>query len=175
MRRVLGLLLVIALAFASMGQDGCDTSGEEPSVKKGNGGGASDVTATVGDTVSLKGTAYTVKSVETTSSLGSSFTKEKANGQFIVIDLTLKNEKNEPATILEDNLKLIGGNGSQYSTSTDGSFAVNDAFVILEEIQPGVKQSGKLVYDVPKNAVNGATLRVEDLFSDSTGEIDLGL
>jgi len=178
MNRVLGLLVIAAFGLVVMGSDGCDTSTEDPTVKKSGGSsGDSDgaETAGVGDTLSLKGTAYTVNNVETTSSVGSSYAKTNANGEFIVIDLTLKNEENEPATILEDNLKLIGGNGSQYSTSTDASLAVNDAFVILEEIQPGVKQSGKLIYDVPKSAVGGSVLQVEDLFSDSTGQIDLGL
>lgn len=178
MKTVLGMLLLGIFALVAMGSDGCDTTTEDPTVKKGDG--ANDVagdaeTATVGDTLSLKGTAYTVNSVETTSTVGSGFTKTEANGEFIVIDLTLKNEEDEPATILEDNLKLIGGNGSQYSTSTDASLAVNDAFVLLEEIQPGLKQQGKLIYDVPRSAVSGSVLQVEDLFSDSTGQIDLGL
>lgn len=176
----MAILTIAVLSVTVMGQESCDTSTEEPEIRKGDSpAGASDTeggeVAAVGDTLSLKGTAYTVNDVETTSSLGSSFTKVKANGVFVVVDLTLENEESEPATILEDNLRLIGGNGSEYTTSTDGAFAINDAFVLLEEIQPGVKQSGKLVYDVPENAARGSVLQVEDLFSSSVGQIDLGL
>jgi hypothetical protein len=178
-RRLLSVLLIVLAALATMGQDGCDTSTDEPTIKEGDGGGdeggATPEVANVGDKLTLKGTTYQVTDVSTAESLGSSFTKTEANGVFVVVDLTLQNEENEPATVLEENLKLIGGNDSEYSTSTDAALAIDDAFVILEEIQPGVKQSGKLVYDVPPKAVSGSRLQVEDLFSDSTGQIDLDL
>ncbi len=175
-RRALGALALIALMVPLMGQEGCET--EEPTIEKGNGGGSdqsSETTAEVGDKLTLKGTSYVVNQAEVASSLGSGYMKTKPNGVFVVVDLTLTNEKNEPATILADNLRLIGNNDSQYSTSTEGELAIDDAFVLLEEIQPGVEQSGKLVYDVPNDVVNGAELQVEDLFSSSTGRIDLGL
>lgn len=175
MKRLIALFVVACFALVSMGQEGCDTATEDPEVKKADGSSSEAETAEVGDTVSLKGTAYKVNSVETAASLGSSFTKTEASGEFVIVDITLTNEESEPATILEDNLRLIGGNGSQYTTSTDAALAVKDAFVILEEIQPGLDQTGKLIYDVPKDAVSGSVLQVQDLFSDSTGEIDLGL
>lgn len=84
--------------------------------------------------------------------------------------------KDEPATILEDNLRLVGGNGSEYTVSTDASLALgDDSVLLLEKIQPDVTKKGKLIYDVPPKAVSGSVLQVDDLFSGSTGEIDLGL
>jgi hypothetical protein len=97
-----------------------------------------------------------------------------ANGQFVVVSLTLTNRTNEPVTIVDDNIRLIGGNGKNYSTSSDASLAVEDAF-LLEEIQPDVSQKGTLVYDIPPKAVKGSRLEVTDLVSDSTAEIKLGL
>lgn len=113
--------------------------------------------------------------VKTAKEIGDQYTGATANGTFIVVDLQLTNEEDEPATIIEDNIRIIGGNGSSYSTSDDAILVYPDQTILLEEIQPGVTESGKLVYDLPPGAVKGARLKVEDLFSGSTGEIKLGL
>ncbi len=93
----------------------------------------------------------------------------------MVVKLSLTNRKSEPATILEDNLRLIGGNGKNYSTSDDAILALDDQSFLLEEIQPDNTETGSLVFDVPKAAVQGSKLQVEDLFSDSKAQIRLGL
>lgn len=177
----LALALAVLSAFAT-GQDECAVP-EEPSVEKGDGrggesrggGGGGTKTASVGDKLTLKGTTYRVTRVRTAKSLGDSFTKEKANGKFVVVKLSLTNRKDEPATIAEDNIRLIGGNGKNYSVSDDALFAVDDQSFLLEEIQPDNTESGTLVYDVPTRAVSGSKLQVEDFFSESKGRIDLGL
>lgn len=113
--------------------------------------------------------------VEVADQIGNQYTGAAANGKFIVVDIQLTNEKDEPATIFADNIRILGGNGSSYSTSDDAMFVYPDQNILLNEIQPGVTESGKLVYDIPPGAVKRAKLRVEDLFSGSTGEIELGL
>lgn len=130
--------------------------------------------ASLGQDLTLKGTTYQVSDVSTASSLGDSFSRVKANGTFVIVKLSLTNRKNEPATIIGDNLRIIGANMSSYSTSDDALLAVKDQF-LLEEIQPGVTEKGTLVYDLPDSAVSGAKLQVTDLFSDEKGQIDLGL
>ncbi|CAN5472896.1 hypothetical protein BH20ACT15_BH20ACT15_02370 [soil metagenome] len=166
------LAIPMALAFS-----GCEVEEEKASVEKKGGeeGGGEGATAAVGDNLSLKGTTYKVTGAETASSVGDQYTGAEANGIFVIVDLTLTNEEDEPATILEDNLNIIGGNGDEYSTSDDAVLAFPDQSFLLEEIQPGLSEDGKLVFDIPPAAVKGAKLQVEDLFSSSTGEIDLGL
>jgi hypothetical protein len=151
---------------------------EEPTIESAgvNGASASGAKkAGVGDKVTLKGTTYRVSSVKTANSIGDSqFTRTRANGRFVVVKLSLTNRKSEPATIMESNLQLIGGNGKTYSTSDDAILATAGTF-LLEEIQPDNTEKGVLVYDLPKKAVHGAALRVSDLFSDSKADIRLGL
>jgi hypothetical protein len=131
-------------------------------------------TASLNEPLSLKGTTYKVTDVRTADSVGDSYSRERANGTFVIVDVQLTNEKKEPATIMANALTLVGGNGSAYSTSDDAFLALDDE-LILEEIQPGVSERGKLVYDLPPSAVKGAELQVEDLFSDDKGRIKLGL
>ena len=105
--------------------------------------------AKVGDTLTLKGTAYKVTKVRTTAKVGSDFAEVNADGVFVVVNLTLTNTKDEPATILEDLVRLKGGNGKEYTTDLDAAFAVDNPLVIAEEIQPDLSKKVVAVYDVP--------------------------
>ena len=167
------IVLIVIIALASGGGK------EDAKVSQGtttgdDGGGDVEQTAGVGDTVELKGTEYTVTKVETADTVGGEFTKSTADGKYVVVYLTLKNLKDEPATILGDAVRLVGNNGKEYTTDTDTLGAFENQF-ILEQIQPDLAKDVVAVYDIPPGAVSGAKLQVKDLFSDSKGEIDLGL
>lgn len=175
-RRLIGLTALAVAAVFALGaeEDGCSEFEEEkPTVQK-QGGGKGEV-AKVGDKLTLKGTTYQVTSATTAQTVGDQYVGETASGVFVLIDLNLTNRKKEPATITEANISLIGGNGSTYSQDTEASFSLENPLVLLTEIQPGVTQEGQLIYDIPKKALKGAKLRVEDFFSTSSGEIRLGL
>ncbi|HEY8083434.1 MAG TPA: DUF4352 domain-containing protein [Solirubrobacterales bacterium] len=174
LRKALIVIAMLMFAFPLMGADD-SCSEEEPTVERQGGGKATGATAAIGDKLTLKGTTYRVTDAETAKQIGGQYTGATANGTFVVVDIQLTNEEDEPATILEDNIRIVGGNGSTYSTSDDAILVYPDQTLLLEEIQPGVTESGKLVYDLPSSAVSGARLQVEDLFSGSTGEIKLGL
>jgi len=177
---VFGVFLLIAGCAAIIGLAGSGSGGDDSQVEEGKsgggGGGGKPKAADVGDKLTLKGTTYQVTSAKSASTVGDDeFTKTKANGEFIVVKLKLTNRKDEPATISEDVIKVIGSNGKQYSTSSDALLAFPDQTFILEEIQPDVTKSATLVYDLPESAVSGAKLQVEDLFSDAKGRVRLGL
>lgn len=108
--------LLLAMAAVTMGQQSCsDFAEEEPRVERRGGGEGSGETAQVGDKLTLQGTSYEVTNVDTASEVGDRLTGAKANGEFVIVELELTNEENEPATILEDNIRLIGGNGSEFT------------------------------------------------------------
>jgi hypothetical protein len=109
---------------------GCAAVGEEAQVTPAEGSTTAGTTSTennegsqsvakVGDTLTLKGTAYKVTKVRTTTKVGSDFAEVNADGVFVVVNLTLT--------------------------------------------------------DVPQAGVAGTTLLVKDFWTDSKGQIDLGL
>lgn len=175
LRKSVIVVVMFLFAFPLMGADDSCSEEEATVEKQGSGESATGAVAGVGDRLTLKGTTYRVTNARTAKQVGSGYTAVTANGAFIIVDLQLTNEESEPATILEDNIRVIGSNGSSYSTSDDAILAFPGQTFLLEEIQPGVTESGKLVYDLPSGAVSGSKLQVEDLFSGSTGEINLGL
>jgi uncharacterized protein DUF4352 len=172
--RRLALAICAPLLIAVGGGCGEEFATEDATVESASGGAAKGKTAAIGDKVTLKGTTYQITKVSRAKSVGDSFMETEANGTFVLVKIRLTNRKDEPATIMSENLKLVGGNGKQYTTSDDALLAV-DKPLLLEEIQPDNTEKGTLVYDLPTKAVKGATLRVEDLFSDSAAQIDLGL
>jgi hypothetical protein len=164
-----GVVLLAGVLFMGL-------AGAEESCSELEATGEPSKTASVGQNLTIEGTTYRVNSAKTASSLGSGYFKEEANGVFVLVDLSLTNQKKEPATIVESMLTMIGGNGSEYSTSTDALLATDaEQLFILEDIQPGLTETGLLVYDVPQKAVKGSLLRVEDFLGSASGEIRLGL
>lgn len=170
-RTVAASAALVALALLAMGAESCETttSSDTPGGSRGK-----SRPAKIGETLTLKGTSYKVTKVEKAAKLGSDFVATKASGVFIVVSLTLTNRKDRPATIFADNVRISGGNGKSYSVDTDSIGHFDNALAILEEIQPDVHERFVAVYDLPKRAVRGSRLEVRDLFSDSTGTIDLG-
>lgn len=135
---------------------------------------ASEQIASVGESLTVEGTRYRVLSAEKEFSVGESFARERADGIFVIVRIELTNLKDDTRTITSEAIKLIGDNDNAYDTTTDALLAVDDAF-LLEDVQPDLPKQGTLVYDVPLSATQGARLRVEDLFSDEHGFIELGL
>lgn len=170
---LIALIVVIAVTSGGGNEDATVTPGGGSSSNEQTQTSDEPTTAAVGDTVELKGTEYTVTKVETADTVGGQFNKSTADGKYVIVYLTLKNLKDEPATIVSDAVRLVGNNGKEYTTDTDTLGAFKNQF-ILEEIQPDLERDVVAVYDIPPDAVSGSKLQVKDLFSDSKGEIDLG-
>ena len=166
------MLLSSVLALAVFVLAGC---GGEVDGDGDDGGRESAATARIGQPLSLEGTTYTVTRAMKKKAVGGQFTKTRADGVFVIVNLTLKNEKDKPATIFEDAVRLVGGNGKEYTVDTDAALTFKNSLLLLQEIQPDLAKKVVAVYDVPPRAARGATLQVRDLFSDARGEIDLGL
>ena len=178
-------LVVIIVIIQSMSGGGgsekvtaSDTASDTPSKSDGDKVGSKSNPIKVGATVKLEGTQYTVKSAKTASSVGSEFFSEKANGIYVVVELTIENKKDETKTFLDDAAKFLTTNGKSYSTDSNGTVAVmgdNGDPLMLADMQPDVPKTGMLVYDVPKDKAVGGLLEVSDLFGGGEAYIDLGL
>lgn len=79
------------------------------------------------------------------------FLREEAQGEFCVMDLTIKNIGDEPQTLFADEQYVYNAAGQKYSYDSEALFALEDVSNIwLEEINPGNMVKGKLIFDVPK-------------------------
>jgi hypothetical protein len=85
-------------------------------------------------------------------SVGSSLLNQKAQGQFCLITLKVKNIGDEAQMFAGSNQKAFDAKGTEYSNDTSAEiYANSEAQTFLNEINPGNSVTGKLVFDVPKS------------------------
>lgn len=128
---------------------------------------------TIGQTAKLEGTAYTVTGASTQSNVGGEF-GEKADGVFVVVDLTIENTKDETKTFMDTAAVFIAKDGTKYEGS-DAALYLGDESLLLRDMQPDLATKGKLVFDVPPAKAAGGVLQVSDLFGRGETHFALGL
>jgi hypothetical protein len=126
----------------------------------------------VGQTIELEGTQYTVTGASTQGKIGGAF-GEKADGTFVVVDLTIENKKDETKTFMDEAATFVASDGTQYEGSDAAIYLENSLW--LQDMQPDLPIDGQLVFDVPPSKVAGGILMVEDLFGGGEANIALGL
>lgn len=175
---VVGLVvLIVIIAVATSGGGGEEVATSPDTVKdtpKEDVKAASDKetkekadkakTVGVGDPATIANVTFKVKSAETKKVLkpeNDIMEPAKPSGKFIVLNVSIKNGQKEALNILSSYFKLKTADGTTYepSTESDVMMAVPmDKQFFLEQINPGIKKSGIIVYDVPKD------LKLSDLY-----------
>lgn len=122
----------------------------------------------IGDAVAADEWEVTVNSVEDgVSSVGDEFLGAEAQGQFVVVDLSVKNTASAPDFFWEDNIKLGDEAGNTYSADSEaGLYADAESILFAEEINPGNTAKGVLVFDVPAEVSPDKLTFEGELFSD---------
>ncbi|QLH84987.1 DUF4352 domain-containing protein [Halosimplex pelagicum] len=121
-----------------------------------------------------KSIRYRVADLSVQSSVGGEYISEEADGEFIVIDLSMTNVANESVSVSSNLYTLVDSQGREYDVDTD-AMAVVENPVIFEQLDPGVGKDGVLIYDVPTDQT-GRELHVEPagtFSSASTHTVDL--
>jgi hypothetical protein len=99
--------------------------------------------------------------------VGDSVLGEKAQGQFCLVTVKVKNIGNEAQTFDNSNQFAYGSTGAKYDSNTSAGMDVNqndDTF--LNDINPGNSVTGVLVFDIPKTAKLAKLELHDSMFSD---------
>ncbi|NQN65688.1 DUF4352 domain-containing protein [Streptococcus suis] len=118
---------------------------------------------------------YIVNSKEVTTNVGGEFGKT-ANGVFLVLNVTVKNNGKEAITVTDDFFTLLKGDVEYKSDSTAGIYANQDAKFFLTEVNPENSVTGNVVFDITEETANDPSiqLRVQTGFwGTETGVINL--
>lgn len=147
---VVVLVVIIAIISAVMG--GGDSSSDS--------GGKSDSSKdeekefAIGEKVKVDELEYTVNSIETADTVGNQYTSSKANGKYIVADVTVKNNGDESITIDTNLFNILNGdatNKADGTASTNANSSMespSDIGFFLEQLNPNTEKTGKVVFDV---------------------------
>ena len=90
-----------------------------------------------------------------TKQIGGQYFNTKAQGQFCIVDLTIKNIGNEPQSFFGANATLINAQGQQFSASSEAAIYLPNSSSLYEEINPGNTLNSKVVFDVPVGTALG--------------------
>lgn len=123
---------------------------KEAPKKLSNTGVSSDVT-------------LTVKGIETKEEVGNEYTKQKAQGVYKVVSLSVTNGQKDAITLDANSFKLVDDKGREFTYSSDGQIAQDignggNVDFFLKQLNPGLTQEGNIVFDVPADA-QGLTLK----------------
>ncbi|HJA37867.1 MAG TPA: DUF4352 domain-containing protein [Candidatus Brevibacterium intestinigallinarum] len=109
----------------------------------------------LGDAVATGDWEITVSDVQSgVSQVGDEFLGSTAQGQYILVDIAVKNTGSSPSYFFEDDVKLLDDAGNTYATDSEASLYTTESgdVFLLEEINPGNTASGVIVFDVPADA-----------------------
>jgi hypothetical protein len=184
---IIGFIVVIGIIVAIAGGGGDDSSstsgsGTDNSNKSEEKASNKEETFNLGDTAEVGAVTYTVDNLETTQSVGPSVLPTETSQQFIVLDVTFKNNGNKAVTFDSSYLKLKNGDKTYEADSTasmsanqseDGS--IENSF-FLQEVNPDSEISGKVVFEVAPEVAeaDGLQLQVQEgIFGSKTGLYNL--
>ncbi|WP_405139966.1 DUF4352 domain-containing protein [Sphaerisporangium sp. NBC_01403] len=122
----------------------------------------------VGDVVKDGKFAFKVTRVEKgLAQVGEGFTVSKAQGQYVLVHLTVKNIGDKAQLFTDSAQKLIDTKDRQYDAATGAAaLGLDDSNAFLNNINPGNSVQGILLFDVPKDLRLKAVELHDSIFSD---------
>ena len=151
---LLALIVIIGLGSAigggSKDSDPKTASSSAPSGEAKNNNGGTEL-AKMGTPVQDGKFTFTVLDVQRGKTVvGESFMQEKAQGEFTIVKLSVKNTGDKPQTVFDSNQKAFSDAGQEYSPNTSASIAMpNNSNFFVKEINPGNSVTGYMVFDAP--------------------------
>lgn len=83
------------------------------------------------------------------------FVGDKADGEFIVLEVEVENIDDTAHYLSSSDLKLIDEQGREFSPDTTAAIYLDgDDHLSFDKINPGLVKEGKVVFDIPKGLEN---------------------
>jgi len=121
-----------------------------------------DTLPAVGDKVRDGKFEFTVTKLEDgVQEVGDEILGEKAQGQFVLVHMTVENIGDEAQYFDGSSQSLVDTKGRTHSADSEAGIYLDESNSFLNEINPGNKVDGVVVFDIPKNATP-ATLELHD-------------
>jgi hypothetical protein len=167
-----GLLAIVLLGIVIGALGGADQSGSDPGGPAAKapvagapaGGQAQDAPAkaALGTAVRDGNFEFTVTKVQPgVASVGSDVLGEKAQGQFLLVHVTVANIGTEPQLLMDSAQVVYDAQGRKFSPDSAAGLYLEGNEVLFTEVNPGNTVKGILVFDMPKDA-SPASIELHD-------------
>ncbi|MGW0037045.1 DUF4352 domain-containing protein [Gordonia sp. NPDC003376] len=161
------LIVIIAVMSGTSGDDQASKSGSSTTAQDGGSGGG-DQTPGLNTPVRDGKFEFVVTGVEKgLSSVGDNpYLTEKAQGQFVIVTMTVKNISDKAYSFSPTDQKLFDAQGRSFEPSTSAQIALGDSGIpVWDNINPGNTVTAKVVYDMPADAQPASIELHDSLFS----------
>jgi hypothetical protein len=130
-------------------------------------GSARAISAGIGDQVQDGSFTFTVTDVQTgVQALGESFLRTEAQGEFVLVHVTVTNVGADSTTFMGANQTLLDTQGREFTADSSAAVMnVPDSASFFTPINPGNSVDGVLVFDVPEGLSPAAIELHESMFS----------
>ncbi|HEU5145024.1 MAG TPA: DUF4352 domain-containing protein [Dermatophilaceae bacterium] len=160
-------LVVLGLVIGTMGGGSGQQPSGSPAAQGAAAGDAADpaakpAAAKVGSAVRDGNFEFTVTKVQPgVASVGTDMFGEKAQGQFVLVHVTVANIGTEPQLLMDSAQTVFDAKGRKFSPDSTSGLYIKDNEVLFTEINPGNTVKGILVFDMPKDA-SPASIELHD-------------
>lgn len=120
----------------------------------------------VGDSVRDGKFEFTVTQVEPgVQEIGDEFLSQEAQGQFVLVHLTVENIGNESQYFDGNNVTAYDAKNREFTADTEAAIYLDDSNSFLNEINPGNSVEGVVVFDVPADVTLSGLELHDSVFS----------
>ncbi|WP_159621423.1 DUF4352 domain-containing protein [Ruania rhizosphaerae] len=96
---------------------------------------------------------FVVSEIETgVEQIGSEFLNTEAQGQFVLVHLSVTNIGNEAQHFFDSDQTMLDTEGREHSADSEAGIYLEDNDTLLNEINPGNTLEGVIVFDIPADA-----------------------
>lgn len=120
-----------------------------------------EATYSVGQTFTVGDVEYTVNSVSTSQTVGDEFINKTAQGTYLLLNITVKNNGDEALSVSNDYFTLYKGKTKYTSDSTASLYASDNTGFFLEEVNPGNALTSNVAFDIPQDVVSDSSLQLQ--------------
>lgn len=120
-----------------------------------------EATYSVGQTFTVGDVEYTVNSVSTSQTVGDEFINKTAQGTYLLLNITVKNNGDDALSVSNDYFTLYKGKTKYTSDSTASLYASDNTGFFLEEVNPGNALTSNVAFDIPQDAVSDSSLQLQ--------------
>lgn len=114
----------------------------------------------IGDLVKVGYVEYIVNSKTTAQNIGGEF-GQNANGTYLILNVTVKNNGSKSITVTDSFFKLLKGKITYEADSAAGIYANEDAKFFLTDLNPENTVTGNVVFDLNPETANDPNLQLQ--------------
>lgn len=113
----------------------------------------------IGETMTVGDVEYTVNSIVSTKTIGSEYINTEAQEMYLVVNVTVKNNKDRALSISDSFFKLKKDK-KEYKVDSGASVYLEGSFV-FNQINPEASMTGNICFDVTQETIDDPSLQLQ--------------